>query len=62
MNPKTGEILAMVSFPTYENNRMARLIPAYYYEQLIKDPAILYSTMRFAILFRLVRFLNCQLQ
>lgn len=39
MNPKTGEILAMVSFPTYENNRMARLIPAYYYEQLIKDPA-----------------------
>ncbi|MBN1535346.1 MAG: penicillin-binding protein 2 [Anaerolineales bacterium] len=39
MNPKTGEILAMVSYPTYENNRMARLIPAYYYEQLIKDPA-----------------------
>jgi penicillin-binding protein 2 len=30
MNPKTGEILALVSFPTYENNRMARLIPAYY--------------------------------
>jgi penicillin-binding protein 2 len=39
MNPKTGEILAMVSYPTYENNRMARLIPAYYYDQLIKDPA-----------------------
>ncbi|MEN6394654.1 MAG: hypothetical protein ABFD53_12680, partial [Anaerolineaceae bacterium] len=39
MNPKTGEILAMVSYPTYENNRMARLIPAYYYEQLIQDPA-----------------------
>ncbi len=38
MNPKTGEILAMVSYPTYENNRMARIIPAYYYEQLIKDP------------------------
>jgi penicillin-binding protein 2 len=37
-NPKTGEILAMVSFPTYENNRMARLIPAYYYEQLLADP------------------------
>lgn len=39
MNPKTGEVLAMVSFPTYENNRMARVIPSYYYQQLIKDPA-----------------------
>lgn len=39
MNPRTGEILAMVSYPTYENNRMARLIPAYYYEQLIRDPS-----------------------
>ncbi|NMC12172.1 MAG: penicillin-binding protein 2 [Chloroflexi bacterium] len=39
MNPKTGEILAMVSYPTYQNNRMARLMPAYYYEQLIQDPA-----------------------
>lgn len=37
INPKTGEILAMVSYPTYENNRMARLIPAYYYNQLIND-------------------------
>jgi penicillin-binding protein 2 len=38
MNPRTGEILAMVSYPTYENNRMARFIPAYYYEQLLADP------------------------
>ncbi|GAP14875.1 peptidoglycan glycosyltransferase [Longilinea arvoryzae] len=38
MNPKTGEILAMVSYPNYENNRMARLIPSYYYQQLIEDP------------------------
>ncbi|MFM8322152.1 MAG: penicillin-binding protein 2 [Chloroflexota bacterium] len=38
MAPKTGEVLAMVSYPTYENNRMARLIPAYYYNQLINDP------------------------
>ena len=38
MNPKTGEILAMVSYPTYENNRMARIIPSYYYEQLSEDP------------------------
>ena len=38
MNPKTGEILAMVSYPSYENNRFARIIPAYYYEQLSEDP------------------------
>lgn len=38
MNPKTGEILALVSYPTYENNRMARVIPSYYYEQLMADP------------------------
>jgi penicillin-binding protein 2 len=38
MNPKTGEILSMASFPTYENNRLARLIPAYYYQQLSEDP------------------------
>jgi len=38
INPKTGEILAMVSYPTYENNRMARLIPSYYYQQLLADP------------------------
>ena len=38
MNPQTGEILAMVSYPSYENNRMARVIPAYYYEQLKEDP------------------------
>ncbi|MGW8250601.1 MAG: peptidoglycan D,D-transpeptidase FtsI family protein, partial [Anaerolineales bacterium] len=39
LNPKTGEILAMVSYPSYENNRMARFIPEYYYTQLIEDPA-----------------------
>jgi penicillin-binding protein 2 len=39
MNPKTGEILAMVSFPSYENNRFAREIPEYYYNQLTVDPA-----------------------
>lgn len=38
MNPKTGEVLAMVSYPSYENNRLARFIPAYYYEQLAEDP------------------------
>jgi penicillin-binding protein 2 len=38
LNPKTGEILALVSYPTYENNRMARFIPAYYYNQISNDP------------------------
>ncbi len=38
MNPKTGEILAMANYPTYENNRLARLIPYYYYRQLEQDP------------------------
>ena len=38
MNPKTGEILAMVSYPTYENNRLARFIPADYYQILASDP------------------------
>lgn len=38
MNPKTGAILAMVSYPTFENNRMARFIPGYYYDQLSQDP------------------------
>jgi penicillin-binding protein 2 len=40
MNPKTGEILAMVSEPTYENNRLERFIPAYYYYQLSEDPLL----------------------
>jgi penicillin-binding protein 2 len=37
MNPKTGEVLALVSYPNYENNRMEKYIPAYYYEQLTRD-------------------------
>ncbi len=38
LNPRTGEVLAMVSYPSYENNRMARVIPEYYFEQLSEDP------------------------
>lgn len=38
MDPRSGEILAMVNYPTFENNRMARFIPGYYYEQLVQDP------------------------
>jgi penicillin-binding protein 2 len=37
MNPQTGEILALVSFPTYENNRLTRFIPASYYQQMVED-------------------------
>jgi penicillin-binding protein 2 len=37
INPQTGEILAMVSLPTYENNRLARFIPELYYTQLEDD-------------------------
>ena len=36
---KTGEILAMVSLPNYENNRMTQFIPGDYYEQLSVDEA-----------------------
>lgn len=39
MNPKTGEVLAMVSYPSYENNRFSRSIDPYYYEQLTSDPS-----------------------
>ena len=38
MNPQTGEIHSMISYPTYENTRMTRFIPAYYYDQLVNDP------------------------
>lgn len=39
MNVKTGEILAMVSIPSYENNRMTQFIPGDYYTQLSVDEA-----------------------
>ncbi len=38
MNPKTGEILAMVSWPTYDNSRFARAIDYPYYLQVSQDP------------------------
>jgi penicillin-binding protein 2 len=39
INPQTGEILAMVSVPTYENNRLARFIPLDYFQELAENPA-----------------------
>src|SRR6185437_3948075 len=37
MNPQTGEILAMVSLPTYDNNKFARGISAADYAKLLKN-------------------------
>ncbi len=37
-NPRTGEILAMVSWPTYDNSRFARAIDYPYYDQVSRDP------------------------
>ncbi len=38
MNPKNGEILAMVSWPTYDNTRFARSIDGDYYYSQEGDP------------------------
>ncbi len=38
MNPQTGEILAMVSWPTYDNSRFARAIDGEYYVEVEADP------------------------
>ncbi len=39
MNPRTGEILAMVSWPTYDNEKFARIIPGDYYSAILADPS-----------------------
>ena len=38
MNPQTGEVLAMVSLPTYDNNLFARGISAKDFQALLKNP------------------------
>ncbi len=38
MNPRTGEILAMVSYPSYDNSRFARNIDVPYYLKVAADP------------------------
>jgi penicillin-binding protein 2 len=38
MNPQTGEILAMVSLPTYDDNQFARGISAKDYQALLSNP------------------------
>ena len=37
MNPKTGEILACVSYPGYDNNRLANQVDTNYYSYLISS-------------------------
>ncbi len=37
MNPRSGEILAMASIPTYDNNRFATRIDLDYYQSLIEN-------------------------
>jgi penicillin-binding protein 2 len=39
MNPQNGEILAMVSLPSYDNNKFARGISAKEYKRLLHDPS-----------------------
>jgi penicillin-binding protein 2 len=39
MNPQNGEILAMVSLPSYDNNAFAQGISNAEYRQLLRDPA-----------------------
>lgn len=38
MNPQTGEILALVSLPTYDNNKFAEGISRKDFQALLKDP------------------------
>jgi penicillin-binding protein 2 len=39
MNPMTGEILALVSVPTYDNSRFARAIDGQYFLDIAADPS-----------------------
>ncbi len=37
LNPKTGEVLAMVNFPTFDNNRFQTEVPVDYYLRLARN-------------------------
>ena len=46
---RTGDVLALVSYPGYDNNKMANGVNAAYYSQLLNDqskPLINYATMQ----------------
>lgn len=36
-DPNTGEVLAMVSYPSFDNNRLANTVDSNYYNQLLND-------------------------
>lgn len=38
LDPLTGEVLAMVSYPSYDNSRFARAIDGEYYLEVLNDP------------------------
>ncbi len=38
LNPMTGEVLALVSYPSYDNSKFARSIDVNYYEKVVNDP------------------------
>lgn len=38
MDPRTGEVLSLVSYPSYDNTRFARAIDGEYYLDIIDDP------------------------
>lgn len=38
--PKTGKVLALVSYPGYDNNRLANQMEADYYRQLLNDKSL----------------------
>ncbi len=40
MDPRTGEVLAMVSYPSYDNSRFARNIDVDYYLDVAADPLL----------------------
>ncbi len=39
MDPGTGEVLACVSYPGYDNNKMANVVDSKYYNKLLEDNA-----------------------
>ena len=38
MDPRTGEVLVLVSYPSYDNSRFARAIDGEYYLEIVNDP------------------------
>jgi len=40
VQPQTGKVLAMVSYPGYDNNRLANEMDSDYYNQLLKDRSL----------------------